>query len=86
MSKNKKKMKLGIGDIEYSELSKSLKFTVVLNETAVSSIAETLFTDILSPEEVALAAKDILHRGIIMDLTRGGMRSPVINPFGREEL
>ena len=36
------RMKIGVGDVEYSELSRSLKFTVVLNDKAIRYINETL--------------------------------------------
>jgi len=69
------RMKIGIGDIEYSELSRSLKFTVVLNDKAIQYINETLImNDSPSNEETVVAVRDILHRGILTDLYRGGMR------------
>ncbi|HAW79722.1 MAG TPA: hypothetical protein DCX27_08415 [Balneola sp.] len=81
------KLKVEVGDVDYSELSETLKFTVVLNKTAIDCIIETLFTsrDMVTNEEVALAAADALNRGIAMDVTRGGMRSPVINPFEEDD-
>ncbi len=69
------RMKIGIGDIDYSDLSRSLKFTVVLNDKAIEYINETLImNDSPSSEETVIAVRDILHRGILMDLYRGGMR------------
>ena len=69
------RMKIGIGDVEYSELSRSLKFTVVLNDKAIRYINETLLmNDSPSIEDTVAGARDILHRGIMMDLSRGGMR------------
>lgn len=81
------KLKVEIGDVEYSGLSGTMKFTVSLDQAAIDCIVETLFTssDMVTHEEIALGARDILYRGIIMDLTRGGLRSPVINPFVEEE-
>ena len=69
------RMKIGVGDVEYSELSRSLKFTVVLNDKAIRYINETLLmNDSPSKEDTVSAARDILLRGIMTDLTRGGMR------------
>ena len=69
------RMKIGIGDVDYSELSRSLKFTVVLNDKAIRYINETLLmNDSPSKEDTVSAARDILLRGIMTDLTRGGMR------------
>ena len=69
------RMKIGIGDVDYSELSRSLKFTVVLNDKAIRYINETLLmNDSPSTEDTVSAARDILFRGIMTDLTRGGMR------------
>ena len=69
------RMKIGVGDVEYSELSRSLKFTVVLNDKAIRYINETLLmNDSPSNEDTVSAARDILLRGIMSDLTRGGMR------------
>ena len=69
------RMKIGVGDVEYSELSKSIKFTIVLNDKAIEYINETLLmNDSPSTEDTVAAARSILHRGILTDLTRGGMR------------
>ena len=69
------RMKISIGDVDYSELSRSLKFTVVLNDKAIRYINETLLmNDSPSKEDTVSAARDILLRGIMTDLTRGGMR------------
>ena len=69
------RMKIGVGDVEYSELSRSLKFTVVLNDKAIRYINETLLmNDSPSTEDTVSAARDILFRCIMTDLTRGGMR------------
>ena len=69
------RMKIGIGDVDYSERSRSLKFTVVLNDKAIRYINETLLmNDSPSTEDTVSAARDILFRGIMTDLTRGGMR------------
>ena len=68
-------MNIGVGYVEYSELSRSLKFTVVLNDKAIRYINETLLmNDSPSTEDTVSAARDILFRGIMTDLTRGGMR------------
>jgi len=69
------RMKIGIGDVEYSDLSRSLKFTVVLNDKAIRYINETLLmNDNPSNEDTVAGARDILYRGILTDLTRGGMK------------
>ncbi len=69
------RMKIGIGDVDYSDLSRSLKFTMVLNDKAIRYINETLLmNDSPSSEDTVAAARDILFRGIMTDLTRGGMR------------
>ena len=69
------RMKIGIGDVDYSELSRSLKFTVVLNDKAIRYINETLLmNDSPAKEDTVSAARDILLRGIMTDLSRGGMR------------
>jgi len=69
------RMKIGIGDIEHSELSRSIKFTVVLNDKAIEYLNESLLgIDDPSIEDTVAGARDILHRGIMMDLSRGGMR------------
>ena len=69
------RMKIGIGDVDYNDLSRSLKFTIVLNEKAIRYINETLLmNDSPSTEDTVSAARDILFRGIMTDLTRGGMR------------
>jgi len=55
MKTNAKPLGITPGDIQYSKLSHTLKFTVSINERIIMILEDATGNNMLSPEEAALA-------------------------------
>ena len=66
--------KIEVGDVEYSKLSHTLRFTVASNYNAVQMIEDICGRKDMSMEEVAAEMGKLLQTAIQMNYTRGGMR------------
>ena len=66
--------KIDIGDVEYSKLSQTLRFTVVANFPVIETIEDISGRKDMSPKEVAEEMGKLLERAIHIHYSRGGMR------------
>jgi hypothetical protein len=66
--------KIDVGDVEYSKLSRVLRFTVAANEETIKTIEDIAHRNDMSIEEVAHHMRDLLHAAIQTHYTRGGLR------------
>ena len=63
-----------VGDVEYSKLSRVLRFTVAANSEAIRSVEDILGRTDMSMEEIAVEMGKLLQAAIQMNYSRGGMR------------
>ena len=63
-----------VGDVEYSKLSRVLRFTVAANSEAIRSVEDIAGRTDMSMEEVAAEMGKLLQAAIQMNYHRGGMR------------
>ena len=68
------KIQIETGDVEYSKLSKLLRFTVVCNMDSILAVEDTAGDTNMSMEQIAKEMGKILEQAIRMNYTRGGIR------------
>ena len=66
--------KIEIGDVEYSRLSRVLRFTVAANSDAIRTVEDICGRTDMTMEEVAAEMGKLLQRAIQTNYHRGGMR------------
>ena len=66
--------KINVGEVEYSKLSHTLKFTVEANLSAITTVEDICGSRDMSVEEIAKEMGQLLHQAIISNYNRGGMR------------
>ena len=67
------KIQIDTGDVEYSKLSRLLRFTVVCNIDAILAVEEAAGDTNMSMEEIAKEMGKKLERSILSDYTRRGI-------------
>tara|TARA_R110000822_G_scaffold1791_1_gene8308 strand:+ start:3446 stop:3673 length:228 start_codon:yes stop_codon:yes gene_type:complete len=66
--------KINVGEVEYSKLSHTLKFTVEANLSAITTVEDICGSRDMTVEEIAKEMGQLLHQAIIINYNRGGMR------------
>lgn len=66
--------KIEIGDVEYSRLSRVLRFTVAANSDSIRTVEDICGRTDMTMEEVAAEMGKLLQTAIITNYHRGGMR------------
>ena len=66
--------KIEIGDVEYSRLSRVLRFTVAANSDAIRTVEDICGRTDMTMEEVASEMGKLLQSAITTNYHRGGMR------------
>ncbi len=66
--------KIEIGDVEYSRLSRVLRFTVAANSDAIRTVEDICGRTDMTMEEVAAEMGKLLQSAITNNYHRGGMR------------
>ena len=66
--------KINVGEVEYSKLSHTLKFTVEANLSAITTVEDICGSRDMAVEEIAKEMGKLLHQAIITNYNRGGMR------------
>jgi|TARA_R100000995_G_C3470524_1_gene118097 hypothetical protein len=67
------KIQIDTGDVEYSKLSRLLRFTVVCNIDSILAVEEAAGDTNMSMEEIAKEMGKKLERSILSDYTRRGI-------------
>ena len=66
--------KIEVGDVDYSKLSRTLRFTVAANSNSIQMLEDICGRKDMTMEEVAAEMGKLLQTAIQMSYTRGGMR------------
>ena len=66
--------KIEVGDVEYSKLSRVLRFTVAANDETIRTIEDIAHRNDMSVEEIAHNMGEILRTAIQTHYNRGGLR------------
>ena len=67
------KIQIETGDVEYSKLSKLLRFTVVCNMDSILAVEDTAGYTNMSMEQIAKEMGKKLERSILSDYVRRGI-------------
>ena len=66
--------KIDVGDVQYSRLSETLRFTVATNMDVIRTVEDIAGRHNMSMEDIAKELGKMLEHAIIMNYTRGGIR------------
>ena len=66
--------KIDVGDVQYSRLSQTLRFTVAANMDAIRTIEDIAGRHNMSMEDIAGELGNMLEHALVMNYTRGGIR------------
>ncbi len=66
--------KIEVGDVSFSRLSQTLRFTVAANLETIQTIEDITGRSDLSPEEIAEEMGKLLSTAIQINYSRGGLR------------
>ena len=66
--------KIDVGDVTFSRLSQTLRFTIAANLETIQTIEDITGRSDLTPEELAEEMGKLLHNAIQTNYSRGGMR------------
>ncbi|MCS5550914.1 MAG: hypothetical protein NZ811_05300 [Gammaproteobacteria bacterium] len=68
------KNKVTVSDVNYSNRSETLSFTITTDLEAMRMIKDIIFDHSAEPHTVAESMGEILSRAIVTDYYRGGLR------------
>ena len=66
--------KIEVGDVAYSRLSQTLRFTVAANASTIQTIEDICNRNDMTMEEIAHHMGELLDQAVFQHYTRGGLR------------